>query len=83
MISKQAEFLDALVNIRIEFQNRGLVKDELSSAFPVERRKDIETLLESYYDIVTQLEPEKRPTPEQVRALYPKLLSINTTFYKW
>ncbi len=83
MISKQAEFLDALVNIRIEFQNRGLVKDELSSAFPAERRKEIETLLKSYYDIVTQLEPEKRPTAEQVRDLYPRLLSINTTFHKW
>jgi hypothetical protein len=83
LTTKQSEFLDALVNIRIEFQNRGLAKDDLSTAFPPERRKQVQTLLESYYEIVTQLEPEKRPTPEQVRELYPKLLSINSTFHRW
>jgi hypothetical protein len=83
MLSKQAEFLDALINIRIEFQNRGLFKDQLSTAFPPERRKQVETLIDTYQEIVTQLEPEKRPTAEQVREFYPKLLSINSTFLKW
>ena len=83
MLSKQAEFLDALINIRIEFQNRGLVKDQLGVAFPPERRKQVERLLETYQEIVTQLEPEKRPTADQVRDFYPKLLSINSTFLKW
>ena len=83
MLSKQAEFLDALINIRIEFQNRGLVKDQLGVAFPPERRKQVERLLETYQEIVTQLEPEKRPTADQVRDFYPKLLSVNSTFLKW
>ena len=32
---------------------------------------------------VTELEPEKRPSAKQVRELYPRLLSINSTFHKW
>jgi hypothetical protein len=83
MSLKQSEFLDALVNIRIEFQNRGLAKDELITAFPLERREEVETLLQSYYEVVTELEPEKRPSAKQVRELYPRLLSINSTFHKW
>jgi hypothetical protein len=83
MISKQAEFVDALLNIQIQFLNRGLSRYGLIEAFPPERRGEVETVLEGNDAILSQLEPEKRPTVEQIRNFYPKLLSINTTSYKW
>jgi len=74
--------LDTLFNVRIEFQNRGLVKSRIYDAFPVARREYLKTLIDHYRDIVTQLEPDRHPAVEEVRALYPKLLSVNNALFK-
>jgi hypothetical protein len=82
MLAKSTEFLDALFNIRIEFQNRGLARSQIYDAFPVEFREFFTALIDHYRDILAQLEPEKHPTADQVHVLYPKLLSINNTLFK-
>ncbi len=82
MLAKSTEFLDALFNIRIEFQNRGLARSQIYDAFPVEFRAFFTALIDHYRDILDQLEPEKHPTADQVHVLYPKLLSINSTLFK-
>jgi hypothetical protein len=82
MLAKSTEFLDALFNIRIEFQNRGLARSQIYDAFPVEFREFFTALIDHYRDILDQLVPEKHPTADQVHVLYPKLLSINSTLFK-
>jgi hypothetical protein len=77
---KQAEFLDSLLNIRIEFQNRGLQKDQFLEAFPKWRRQELEDMLKVYYALVGQLEPKNKPSSKTVRSLYPELVSINERF---
>lgn len=82
MLAKNTEFLDTLFNVRIDFQNRGLVRSRIFDVFPLSRREYLKTLIDDYRDIVTQLEPDKYPTVEQVCALYPKLLSVNSMLFK-
>jgi hypothetical protein len=50
--------------------------------FPVEFRECFTALIDRYREILDQLEPEKHPTADEVHALYPKLLSINSTLFK-
>src|SRR6202011_1353001 len=82
LLEKQAEFLDSLLNIRIEFQNRGLQKDQFLEAFPKSRRQELEDMLNTYYALVDQLEPKKKPGGEVIRNLYPQLVAINERFLK-
>jgi hypothetical protein len=77
---KNAEFLDTLLNIQIEFQNRGLQKDQILGAFTGERRQKIQTILDDYHRVVGQLEPENKPGSELIRKLRPELMSLNATF---
>jgi len=77
---KRSEFLDTLLNIRIEFQNRGLQRDQILSAFGREKQRDIKAILDEYYKVVRQLEPENKPDSELIRSLYPALMSVNARF---
>ena len=77
---KQAEFLDSLLNIRIEFQNRGLQQDQFLEAFPKWRRQELRDMLKAYYALVGQLEPKRSPGSETIRSVYPELVSINDRF---
>jgi hypothetical protein len=77
---KQAEFLDALLNIRIEFQNRGLQKGQFLEAFPQERRAELDSMVNAYYDLIKELEPKMEPTSETIRNLYPLLVDNNERF---
>jgi len=77
---KQAEFRDCLLNIRIEFQNRGLQKNQFLEAFPGWRRQELGDMVKSYYALVDRLEPKRNPGSESIRSLYPELVSINERF---
>jgi hypothetical protein len=79
---KNAEFLDTLLNIRIEFQNRGLQRDQILNAFPCEKRMVIQGILDKYHQLVGQLEPEKKPDNQLIRTLRPELISLNANFLK-
>jgi hypothetical protein len=82
LCQKKADFLDTLLNIRIEFQNRGLEKEQILSAVSVEQQDAVQKILDDYHQIVRQLEPENEPNLETIIDSGPKLLSVNARFFK-
>ena len=81
LCQKKADFLDTLLNIRIEFQNRGLEKGQILSALSAEQQDAFQKILDDYYHIVRQLEPESEPNLETIIDSGSKLLSVNARFF--
>ena len=81
LCQKRADFLDTLLNIRIEFQNRGLEKEQILSALSGEQQDAVQKILDEYYHIIRQLDPENEPSIETINDLGPKLLSQNGQFF--
>jgi hypothetical protein len=81
LCQKKADFLDTLLNIRIEFQNRGLEREQILSAVSAEQQDAVQKILDDYRRIVRQLEPENEPDLETINDLGPKLLSVNAQFF--
>ena len=54
-------FASCLMNIRIEFQNRGLVKDAIRKAVP-ERADEIEFILKEYYETIRKFDLKENPS---------------------
>jgi hypothetical protein len=77
-----AEFLRCLTNIRIDFQNRGLRKDDLIDAFPAKDQAAVGKILREYYETTEAMDPRNNPSPDEVAKGYRKMLRVNKEFYK-
>ena len=75
------KFLRALMNIRIDFQNRGLRKDDILDAFPDGLKKHMGELLTEYYNVIESLNPRLEPTETHIEVCYSAMLRLNKEFY--
>jgi hypothetical protein len=78
---KVDDFATVLMNIRIEFLNRGLNQQELVNGFPEALQPRANKLREQWLKIVGPLEPDKHPSVGDIRKAYPKMLRINKAFF--
>lgn len=79
--AKVQEFSVALMNIRIEFLNRGLNKAQLFDSLPEHMHERAKKLQARWYATVGPLEPVRRPTAKMIKDAYPILLDVNKRYF--
>ena len=80
-----SDVLTAIMNIRIEFQNRGLEKNAIIGAVDEKDRERVRQNLEEYYTIVLPLEKfdqdSKRATAAKLVSAHSRMLALNKELF--